>query len=84
MPKHREKIMQINLKTIVAFVLGVLLSAAFTISADNTDEPSEIGRYQVATTGLGDVLIVWAVVIDTRTGKIVHKEKIKAGAFDFK
>ena len=79
---HQERTMNVNLKTVVAFVLGITLSIAVSAIADKNTINSEAGRYQIATTAPAQSSMIFYVVMDTRSGRIVHRGKMKTGDFD--
>ena len=79
---HQGRTMSTNMKLVVAFVLGITLSVAVSIIADINTVDSEVGRFQISTTAPAQSSMIFYVVMDTRSGRIVHRGKMKTGDFD--
>ena len=72
--------MHIKSNTVYAFIIGALLSVAFSLSANTVGEN---GRYQVALTANGRVPDdIYMVIIDTQTGEVIRQDRFKKGDFE--
>ena len=60
----------------ISIVLGALLLMGLTESSE------EVGRYQVSITNRGDSWGIFETIIDTKTGKIISRERIPVGNYE--
>ena len=81
------------MKDVKTFIIGFLTCACMFLIMGQTKSDSQIGRYQASsvyanykTLGIsgGGTDLVITTIIDTRTGEIVKKVKLKSKDYDEK
>ena len=74
--------MDIKLLNYLIYAFAIIGLISILSSFDNQLNNENGGVYAISTTGVGTLPAVYETVIDTRTGKIVSRNKVSAGDYN--
>lgn len=70
-----------NLTTGILIGIGIIIIPLILMGTTNSTVNNEVGRYQISTCYNVTYYQILETIIDTKTGEVISREKVKLGKY---